>query len=574
MTSIAPLLALLAVAAPNDRVAVQGRLSSQAAVVVDGKYSMAFRLFAEPVGGPGLYEKLVLAVEVTDGVYSVVLDALDAVPFSGEGSTWLEVQVGDEPPLPRVELLSVPNAMVAQEALGLSCLGCVTAAMLAEGAVLTGADVQTIIETQGFVTTTELIAQGFVTTAALADMELVTAGELAALDYADQAALQAALAGYVPLSGGTVTGTLTVVGELALGAAVITGSRFASTDVSQQLCDASSLGQVTVDAATKRLYFCDGESFLRLAVCSDLCKTAEQVPCGQPISTDCGDLGLCPGVGTLCAVGAACVAGACLTPGETAASAAASCQAILEALPEAKSGPYWLDPLGDGPAFRTWCEMEAGGGGWTLVSVISSKDGVASMSCDLNWDYKDARWTDASVLNETSFDDDKDHKYQSYSTLAFDELLIHETVAGQIGWKRWNVGAQSSFDTMMSGDCTTLAASPSGSAGTISPDNAVVYSDNLLRNCVSDPVNKDDLSRLFGNSPNNPQGDCINGGWGLGVDGDVPACSWESEARPQTGGWSTQCYPFTGFYSGGEMCGAGCSAHHDAGTFVGRLFVR
>lgn len=58
------------------------------------------------------------------------------------------------------------------------------------------------------------------------------------------------------------------------------------------------------------------------------------------------------------------------------------------------------------------------------------------------------------------------------------------------------------------------------------------------------------------------------------MDGDKPACSWESEARPQTGGWSTQCYPFTGFYAGGELCEAGCKAHHDAGTFVGRLYVR
>jgi hypothetical protein len=224
--------------------------------------------------------------------------------------------------------------------------------------------------------------------------------------------------------------------------------------------------------------------------------------------------------------------------------------------------------------FEAWCDMDTAGGGWTLVSVVSSHDGVASMSCGQNWEYGSGNWTDGNTLNAGDFDEKKDHKYLAYSTLPFGEFLMVEKVAGQIGWKAWALTKQASFAEMMKGGCATLANTPLASGGKITADNALVYANNLLMNCNSDYTNNDDKSRLHGNSPGNPQGNCYNGGWGLGVDGDFGNCDWQSEARPQTGGWTTQCYAFTGFYSGGEFCGAGCAQHHDAGTFVGSLMVR
>ena len=302
--------------------------------------------------------------------------------------------------------------------------------------------------------------------------------------------------------------------------------------------------------------------------CTDKTKNGDEtdVDCGGSVCSGCGAGKTCK-VNTDCKEGI-CTGGSCRAP--------KSCKELLAGQPKLTSGTYTIDPNGGSiaDAFKVHCEMSLGGGGWTLVAVISSFDGIASMTCNLNWDYKDSRWVDSKVLNAASFEETKDHKYASYSSLAFGEFLMHEKVAKKAGYKYWAVGSQASFSAMMKGSCSTLATKAKGYGGTISSDNALIYANNLLRNCNSDYTHKNDLSRLHGNSPANPNGTCYNGGWGLGVDGDVPACSWESEARPQIGGWTTQCYPQTGFYSGGEFCGAGCKKHHDAGTFVGKLYVR
>ena len=50
-------------------------------------------------------------------------------------------------------------------------------------------------------------------------------------------------------------------------------------------------------------------------------------------------------------------------------SPAANCKVMKEQFPHAKSGSYWLDLDGGGHdnAFLGYCDMETGGGGWTLV---------------------------------------------------------------------------------------------------------------------------------------------------------------------------------------------------------------
>ena len=343
-------------------------------------------------------------------------------------------------------------------------------------------------------------------------------------------------------------------------------------DIGEQ-CDGTQLGgkSCTSLGYAGGVLKCDSSCALDTKACF---KCTDKLKNGDETDVDCGGT-VCPA----CSAGKACKAATDCKVGVCASSAcrlAKSCKELLAARPKAASGEYTLDVNGGSTtdAFKTYCEMTLGGGGWALVAVISSYDGIASMTCNLNWDYKDARWTDTSVLNATSYEDKKDHKYTSYSRLPFAEFLMQEKVAGKSGHKYWTVGSRTSFSAMMKGKCTTLASKAQGYGGTISSDNALIYANNLLLNCNSDYTHKNDLSRLHGNSPANPNGTCYNGGWGLGVDGDVPACSWESEARPQIGGWTTQCYPQTGFYTGGEMCGAGCAKHHDAGTFVGRLYVR
>ena len=123
---------------------------------------------------------------------------------------------------------------------------------------------------------------------------------------------------------------------------------------------------------------------------------------------------------------------------------------------------------------------------------------------------------------------------------------------------------------MMNEGCQTLANSHFAQGGAISPSNALIYSNNLVRNCNSDYINGDDVSRLHGNSPNNPDGLCYNGGWGLGVAGDNH-CGYSMEARPQKGGWSNQCYGKQHFYVGGNVWQPGGISE---GHFYGHLYVR
>ena len=56
--------------------------------------------------------------------------------------------------------------------------------------------------------------------------------------------------------------------------------------------------------------------------------------------------------------------------GSVAQQAAETCATLHSHHPTLPSGPYWIDPDGDGntaDAWRAWCDMTRDGGGWTLV---------------------------------------------------------------------------------------------------------------------------------------------------------------------------------------------------------------
>ena len=66
------------------------------------------------------------------------------------------------------------------------------------------------------------------------------------------------------------------------------------------------------------------------------------------------------------------------------------------------------------------------------------------------------------------------------------------------GWKSWSVGNQNSMADFMNQGCAEVATSPVTSGGTITDHNALIFADNLRRNCNSDFSNNNDLSRLMG----------------------------------------------------------------------------
>jgi len=385
-------------------IALQGALRTSAGLPVpDGAYVLFFRLYESKDAADPSWEDALAGVQVTAGGFALEVGASknkaipDALLTSGK-DLFLGVQVASDTELPRVAVGWNVRAYYAQvagaaafpyaasstaggPALDLQCTGCVTTGALADASVTSTKVAFTYAgsDSKGGAATSALTAES-----AKAAQTAVQADSATAADVASALQCSGCIGpghlsaevskAYVPVTGGMVTGTLGVDGELALGTSTLSGGRFAAVDVSKATCGAQQLGQVVLDSNTKRLYFCDGSKFRRLSSCLGECKQPSGVACGQPISDDCGDVGLCSGTGTACASGGACVSGACKGPGEVKESAVQSCKALLVLDPNKANGTYWLDPDGTGgpvAAFQAYCEMKLDGGGWTRVDYKS-----------------------------------------------------------------------------------------------------------------------------------------------------------------------------------------------------------
>lgn len=409
------LLAAAPIAALPLQLAVQGRLTSVGGgAVADGTYPLGVAVYADAQGGAAVFAELFLAVPVQGGVFALTLGGgatkLDTSLFADGAPRWVGVTVAGDAELARQPLRPVPMAVHSTVASSLQCSGCVTAAQLASNAVTAdkiaagaveashvafawaGADVPGGAATLALAANTAKQAQSadqaaFADQAGSAKFALAakSADNLACTGCIDPTHLSAAVASaFLSTQGGTVSGAtafsaavevggaltakagVSIEGGLALGGSAISGGRFAAIDVAKTACGANNAGQVALDTATKRLWLCDGSAFIRISTCTGQCKLANAVACGQPVTTDCGDVAAaCVGSGTYCAAGA-CVNGKCLSVGDDASLPGLSCKDILAKNPQAKSGVYWVNPLGSG-AYQADCDMTTKGGGWVRV---------------------------------------------------------------------------------------------------------------------------------------------------------------------------------------------------------------
>ena len=100
--------------------------------------------------------------------------------------------------------------------------------------------------------------------------------------------------------------------------------------------------------------------------------------------------------------------------------ALADCKAILAADPDAQSGVFAIDPDQEGPGepFDTLCDMETGGGGWTLVARLSD-DGELNWARRYNHEMPDTLWFNGETYGVLEGTDD-------YKNAAFDLLVLND----------------------------------------------------------------------------------------------------------------------------------------------------
>ena len=98
----------------------QGRLADSAGNPITATVPMIFRLYNASTGGVPLWEELWTgpsSVQVSDGLFNVMLGSLTAIPQSlvgGNSSLWLGITAGtDDEMAPRIQLGSVPFAVQA-----------------------------------------------------------------------------------------------------------------------------------------------------------------------------------------------------------------------------------------------------------------------------------------------------------------------------------------------------------------------------------------------------------------------------------------------------------------------------
>ena len=122
-----------------EQIQLEGAMmSSGGGPVADGAYDITVSLFPTNKGGAALWTEGPASLKVTSGRLVTPLGVKKAIKsalFAKVKEVWVEVQVGKEPPLPRVRMRSSLFAIRAGTAEAISCTGCLNASHLGAGAV-------------------------------------------------------------------------------------------------------------------------------------------------------------------------------------------------------------------------------------------------------------------------------------------------------------------------------------------------------------------------------------------------------------------------------------------------------
>jgi len=122
----------------------QGKITDGSGIPVsDGSYDMRFNIFDVETGGTSLWYSGTVSVDVTDGIFSVVLGETPqpSVDLPFDEDYWLSVWIGGDPQSPRQKLGSVGYAYIANSLVpGAEVIGAVTTGT---SSVITGTNTAT-----------------------------------------------------------------------------------------------------------------------------------------------------------------------------------------------------------------------------------------------------------------------------------------------------------------------------------------------------------------------------------------------------------------------------------------------
>jgi hypothetical protein len=345
-------------------------LSFESGVPYEGTIDLGVSIHSASSGGAVLWPEFTFTnVDVEQGFLSVVLGGQGSPPLDasswGSNEAWLEVRIDTVTLSPRLRIFAVPFAQVARTAMELGGVPASAYAQTADlGAVALSNDYGSLSNAPDLSVYAEK------------DNYAGAEGYLAAFS---ASGIQESSVFQGP------TGVGIGVTEPAASLDVSGAIRFGHTND----CGAANEGSVRYVASLDRLELCNGAAWVAVGL-------------GASGGGSSGSSG---------------------GNGQTQEQAALSCASPREQSSGLATGIYWIDPNGGSTddAFQVHCEMNLGGGGFTLIATLSNVDGQRGWSLT---SPRFANWLNATGLVQATPSLTEDYKSRAYSELPADDLMI------------------------------------------------------------------------------------------------------------------------------------------------------